>query len=163
MNLPVLNFVEQVFVMRPSQRERVLEATDVCAPCQFLPAPNTATIRDGWMSWSALTAAGPGRHMRGKDEQLQACLNDIDWKSVMMVRDNLLLNDCVIALEERRLEASGNDQATIVGIECASHSAVLCQKPFLSSLAGVPSSLVTMGHCLESGRTHGLYVEAIKK
>ena len=169
--MPVLNLVERVFVRREHASHDGLLGTEVHSPCQVLSNPNASTVRDRWSNWSCITARGAGTSLCAgvPESELQSIVMKAPWKIVVLVRDNLGLNSSIIGMEEKyvaSLAVEGMDPdaiPSILSVECAAHSCVLCQQPFMKSQDNVPGNMVTLAHLLESGRTHSNFVDALKK
>ena len=170
-SVPVLNLCESLFVCAKipggSSCECLLRGAEVHSPAQVLPRPNTATIRHRWASWSVLSARGCGSKVTASS-QLGDVISCSPWRHIVMVKDNLVVNDCIVALEERSL-AVLNSQAledtciiTLLPISCCAHSAVLALKPLYAGLDDLPSKLVKLAHLLESGRVASSYISALK-
>ena len=85
--------------------------------------------------------------------------NQIDWRSIIVTKDNLGLNMCIMGMEEatiiRNLDSGLTDELTSpthLHINCFSHSIVLSCKEVTDRNGDVPSKMVRMGHLHESGR-----------
>ena len=166
-HLPVLNVCETAFTrsapLGDANSLGQLAAAKIITPAQVLPHANAATIRDRWAQWSALTARGVGKCLMGSVEGIQEAVSSTPWKQIFFVRDNLVVNDCILCLEEesaasaaRWMSAANRDteQTCILSMSCLAHSAVLGMKPIMESLDRLPSMLVKLSHVLESGRMH---------
>jgi hypothetical protein len=171
-HLPVLNLVEHFFIRRDhGSGQMTTVGTEIHSPCQVLSSANTATVRNHWADWSALTARGCGVKLAAGQDALTEAIDAAPWRLSIVTKDNLNLNDALIGLEERRLAAEMTvnpslvpdcNDMSLLSIECICHSAVLCQRPYMESQAGVPTALVKQGHCIESGRVHRLFVDALR-
>jgi hypothetical protein len=165
-HLPVLNSVETVHIRRRFGEDEVLASAAVITPAQVLPKSNTATIRERWGQWAALSARDPGDHLCG-GEALRLARKSVPWITLVYSRDNLIVNDCHVGLDARytaALDAAGDDQAretAILDVRCVGHSSVLAMRPMIECFAGVPSHLIRLGHALESGRQAAAFDEAI--
>ena len=169
-HLPVLNLSEVVFARCSSESDSKLVAAEIVSPAQCLPEANTGTIRQRWSQWSLLSSRGVGQKILAAPEtRLNEVVASIPWKTVVMVRDNLVVNDCILCLEEEVLSAArsyniDNDvETTILSMPCCAHSAVLCMKPLLEALDGLPGKLVKLAHLLESGRLSTDYTKQIRR
>lgn len=175
-HMPVLNLCETVFVRKPfpvppgqphtPSSGSGLVASDVFSPAQVLSAPTATTIRARWAQWSALTSRGAGKKVCA-GTALGGVLEAIPWKTTIVVRDNLIVNDCIVCLEEETLAAAEAEWQSHCGhaflsVACCSHSAVLAMRPMMESLGKVPFVLVRLAHLLESGRVASAYVDAIR-
>ena len=81
------------------------------------------------------------------------------FKTVVVTKDNLAFNLCIIGMEEAiiedRLRRGFDDETsamTYLHLACAGHSAVLCTKVVTERLDNMPGKLVRMGHLHESGK-----------
>ena len=168
-HLPVLNFVERLFAVSGTGTTEGSHAVKVDilemqSPTQVLPSSNTSTIRSRWSAWSANTAGGSGSKLGGA--LVKAAVLQAPWRTIIVSKDNLIVNSCLVALEERDMKnintaaSHPDNHVSLLSNECAAHSAVLIQKSWMAS-ADLPSKLVTMGHCLESGRVHTALVQGI--
>ena len=76
------------------------------------------------------------------------------------------MNDGLLALEEEVVlldHQHGMEQATILNLNCCARSAVLAMKPIYGCLDNLPSQLVRLSHCLQSGRTTSKYIAGLRK
>ena len=83
------------------------------------------------------------------------------------MKDNLIVNNCVTAMQEAQLDARERDVAvihksTLMAGACGCHSAVLSMKPLLASLDKLPGVLVRFAHILQSGRSAGKFLEEVE-
>ena len=120
---------------------------------------------------SACTATGAGV-LLDPERRLQEKVESARWMTIMMLTDNLVVNNCIIALEQNVLNhvnspsgsrRSGSDDCgdlSLLTMKCLGHSAVLVVKPLMAS-TGVSNALVRQGHLLESGRVSKTYADAI--
>lgn len=174
MHLPVLNSSETVFSVRRSIAPSSDPSCSVClgaevaSPAQVLPVANWSTVADRWNAWSAVTSTGIGSRLAfGNLPLLTDARDALQWPTLLFTRDNLGVNDCIVASEEQKLDAAvaaGVDVAietTLLSTGCCTHSAVLGMKPVFQSLGDVPGTLVRLGHLLESGRNAGNYYQAV--
>ena len=158
-HMPVLNIVERLHVRRAHDAGlRKLRSATVHSPAQVLPTPNTSTVRHRWAQWSAMTSRGSGKKIDG-DGSLNNALDATEnvWRTMVMNKDNLGLNDCIVALEEgvlrAKVGAGGACEETLLSTSCVCHSAVLVAKPLYKRIGDLSSKLVRWGHLLEGGRT----------
>eukprot|EP00959_Pyramimonas_sp_CCMP1952_P422280 8846103-Pyramimonas_sp.AAC.1 len=94
----VLNIQESLFKFESTQGS--VSALDVFSPAQVLPLANYSTVLDRWRRWSIMNGVGPGAGVDpdgelGSDISRLAC-----WVNLVMVRDCLSLNDCLVAKTE---------------------------------------------------------------
>ena len=81
-------------------------AAEVSSPAIVLPAGNYTTIRDRWTKWSANTVRGTGSQIAFERPDLQSAVADgLSWPTMLHTRDNLGVNDCIIAAEEKAAAA----------------------------------------------------------
>lgn len=174
--LPVLNLCETLYHGKTFEKgsddgrtlNTVMCGLDVASPAQALPEANTSTIRNRWSRWSVCIASGVGASVGDTEGHLGQVMDESPWKTILMQKDNLVLNDCIVALEEERLAALGDGEdnleaTSLLPCACCSHGAVLATKLLMTSLDNVPSNLVTLGHILESGRSETKFREGIRK
>ena len=68
---------------------------------------------------------------------LQHALEQVKWTSLILNKDNLGLNDCIICLQEKCGEAAvryniiGRDGTALLELSCHAHSGVLIQRPLV--------------------------------
>ena len=90
------------------------------------------------------------------------------WRTITLVKDGLLLNDSIVCLQQRAIDAerlyddANESPTTILSMICVGHSSVLAMKPNVD-VRGCASHLVRMAHILESGRVHKKYDDALVK
>ena len=173
--LPVYNSTEAVFtrrnhVLENQQPESVLRAAVVHSPSQVLPEANTGTIANRRERWLAAGVKGAGCKVDSESNLSAAGAGTAAWHTVVVTKDNLALNDCVIGLDERviktRLESGLDNQysvTTLLSLNCCGHSVVLSTQEVSRRLDGLPSHLVRMGYLHESGRISGLLSEKLVK
>lgn len=171
-HLPVLNLCESLFAradVEPQVQTAPLLGAEVHSPAQVLAQANTPTMRRHWAQWSVLTARGAGRKV-ASTSSLRDAVRGTPWKTMLCCRDNLVVNDCLMCLEEEEIDAelgvAGGDRdrvVSLISIACCAHSAVLALKPLLQCMdCDVPGNLVRLGHIMESGRTSSLYLKALE-
>ena len=171
-HLPVLNQCETLFVRSaPDLGDllvSVMQGCEVHSPAQPLPAANAATLRDRWCQWSVMTARGAGAKVTASSSLAEA-VRQAPWRTIVVSRDNLVVNNCLMCLEEEVVGAAralDDDQntdrdITMISFNCCCHSAVLAMKPMFTCLDDVPAKLVKLAHILESGRVSSSYLEQI--
>ena len=143
-------------------------AAELHSPAQALPAANSTTVRSRWARWALLTAQGPGAKWTANADTLAETLEQVPWRTMVVCRDNLAVNDCVVAAEERllqwRRENGGGDKIPcLLSVNCCCHSAVLAQRPLLNAVRNLPGIIVKLGHLLESHRTQERFEELLDK
>ena len=166
MHKPCCNVVETLFVRRREkvvrggveQNVSTLRCARIKSPCQPLPSKaNAAAVGDRVFAWSVLTARGSGSKV---DPEKKINFTTVPLTGTLYTKDNLLLNDCIIGMEEKLLQARQGDpwaDARFIGsFECMGHSAVLGAKSAISNRSILPKMLVKLGHLLESARTSEL-------
>lgn len=161
-HMPVLNLCETLFIRAestaPASQEKLLLGCEIHSPAQVLPAANATTIHQRWGQWSVMTTRGPGA-LVSSGSDLAEISPKVPWRTMVLVRDNLVANDCIVALGEQSLQraqaslAGGQTDAdiTLMSVPCTGHSVVLAMKPLVASLDDLPGKLVKLGHLLESG------------
>ena len=175
-HMQVLTQCENIFVARtdlssdpasptaPDSASVILSSSPVQSPCQVLPVANAMTVYDRWLRWTAVSTAGSGCAV-DKDRELQQALDAVAWKTIILAKDNLQLNMCLVHLQEQNLanapEGSPVREMSMLDFKCACHSAVLSNKPLIAS-TGCNSILVKLGHVFESHRSHAAYLNALK-
>ena len=91
------------------------------------------------------------------------------WPAQLSCRDNLITNNCVQRLHEFAVDVRSagceddDHKMTLHDQRCCSHSACLCQKPFMEQYHGLPSTIVRLGHVLESGRAAAAFSEKVQQ
>ena len=174
--MQVLTQCENLFVIRDcgdsssgdakriDHQSCVVSGSPIESPSQVLPVPNATTVYDRWLRWTALNSEGSGRSV-DKLRELQTALDAVPWKTVVLSKDNLLLNMCMVCWQERNIinapEESPVGEMTLIDFRCACHSAVLTTKPLIKS-TGCSTIMVKLGHIFESARTHTRYLEALE-
>ena len=179
--MPVLNECETLYVHRgrddtpapPPFFYQPFSSAQTATPAQVLPCANTATVREALARWSVNTSRGAGRTICGDCDDYRECalqnaVASSCWRSIIALRDNLGVNDCIVSLEEQGVETHSamvplDSKISIMNVTCGGHSACLCQKPLMEcpQLGKLPTWLVKLGHLLESGRTTVAYVNKI--
>ena len=167
-HLPVTNCTETLIARRSSSGgcdgSSSLRACEVHSGSTVLPKGNTATIRNAWKSWTAASVSGSGFRIDPDNVVSDAISKSEAWASYSVTKDNLMLNQLIMGLEEKcisdQLDSGLQDENTVdtfLHINCCGHSAVLCTKPALDRLDGLPGHCVRLGHLHESGRVSGLH------
>ena len=148
-------FTRRNHVLENQQPESVLRAAVVHSPSQVLPETNTGTIANRRERWLAAGVKGAGCKV-DSESNLSAGAGTAAWHTVVVTKDNLALNDCIIGLDERviktRLESGLDNQysvTTLLSLNCCGHSVVLSTQEVSRRLDGLPSHLVRMGHLRE--------------
>lgn len=173
-HIAVLNLQETVFVGRTFGGDGgqaaapafVTRAAPVQSPAQPLPVANIATVHDRWKRWTFLSSSGSAHQMTGN---ALAAVSPSVWKTVVLVKDNLVLNDGLVGLEEETLRLNGGRHfeatsgMTVLALSCAAHSVVLSMKPTFECLDNLPTMLVRLGHLMESARTSCRFDEELQK
>jgi hypothetical protein len=98
---------------------------------------------------------------------------EVPWRCTVLTRDNLYVNDGVVAAEEAALRQQlraapgGLAQAGLLSVPCASHSAVLAMRPLFKAAGkdgeDLSSLLVRLEHTLQSARAFAAFQEALRK
>jgi hypothetical protein len=166
-HMPVLNMEQHIFAEKCTSISTpmpLVVGSLIHAPAQVLPAANASTVHDRWARWS-ITAVATGRKL-DDGNLLGERLTQVPWKTLVMCKDNLILNDCLVALElkacneERQLLTDNVNDTTVLDLNCIGHSAVLCTKPIVKALQ-IDTHLVRMSHILEGGRSWDQYIQHI--
>ena len=140
------------------------------SPAVVLSVANASTVRRTWSEWSTLTSRGAGRKI-DPDRALGDAMNNAPqtWRSMVVNKDNLLLNSCIMCLEERGLETQASNSLedpsaipTLLALSCSGHSGVLSTKP-LYDRSKLPTVLVRLGHQMASGRVKRNLDNALKE
>ena len=138
--MPVLNIHERITVRRihklPTGDVSILRGATVHSPAQVLSTPNTSTIKNRLTKWTVLNANGAGSAVDQGGVIQDALSNRNDaWETMVWNKDNLIVNECITALEERVLLAVAAveviPKTTLLTMDCKCHGAVLCTKPFV--------------------------------
>ena len=141
----------------------ILSGAAVQAPSLVLPIANAMPVYDRWAKWSVMSTEGCGRCV-DQGGVCQAALDQIPWKVLVLGKDNLQLNMCLVCLQERNIAGAPEDSPihsmSLIDFKCAAHSVVLATKPLIAS-TGVSSILVKLGHIFESARCHTAYLHAL--
>jgi hypothetical protein len=119
---------------------------------------NSRTIRQRMNQWSVFDAAGQPGQKLDSECVLHDTIRSLVWKCLLLTRDNLVVNDCVIAVEERALPGDGT---TLLSLPCCGHSAVLSMKPMMLG-SGLPSNLIRLAHLMQSGRQQDQFNAALE-
>ena len=100
-HVPVLNVCEEVLVSTrsPGCGGLVPKLAPVFCPAQPLPRANYATAHDRIARWSAWSSERCGRRIDA-DGALEREFESVRWKSVVFQMDNLVVNDCVVGLQD---------------------------------------------------------------
>ena len=104
-HMPVLSIVESMYARRVANDSEVgdqgvLRSVEIHSPSQPLAKANTGTVRYHWQLWSAMTAIGSGLRI-DPERRIQAALDTTcAWKTILVGRDNLIVNDCILGLEK---------------------------------------------------------------
>ena len=97
-----------------------------------------------------------------EDRSAEVALSKIGWRTLVMQKDNLHLNACLVALQQLEMvddmDADGTMGKSLLDLSCFAHSCVLCMKPLIKSL-GIDGHIVRLGHILESGRSWQCHLE----
>ena len=173
---PTLNIVENLFLRHDYKEDgqsdcgsSALASVEMISPSVPLVKANTSTVRKHWARWSTLTAAGSGQGIDPEGKIASSMSNSSAWKVVCSNKDNLVMNSCLIALEERRLDVEyandddSDNHVSVLSHFCMGHSCILGTKPCLQRLDGFPSKLVRWGHLAESSETKGDFVSGLTK
>ena len=151
-HLPVLNFCESIYALTApavGQDRGQTHGSELMSPAQPMPRGNTGTIDQRWTQWSMATVGGVGSKAAGDCQDVAAAVLNVPWRLVICTRDNLVVNDCLICLQEEiieRFQRFGGigrpADTTILQICCVGHSAVLAMKPMMTRVgANYPSML----------------------
>jgi len=177
-HMPVLNSVEHVYThvefetSPDTEPIDVLCGTAVHTPPQVLPAANTATIRNRLLEWSVISSKGAGAKISAQGiiagNPLKESVEKAQWVTKMVCRDNLVVNDCVMSLEQKVLDMQRYthdlvDQKTMLNLPCSTHNGCLCQGPIMKSFGNMPGHLVKLSHVLQSGKAFTKYRETVDK
>eukprot|EP00959_Pyramimonas_sp_CCMP1952_P458589 9476860-Pyramimonas_sp.AAC.2 len=168
--MPTFNTCEHIFIHRRAQPGDAvaLAGAEVHSPAVVLPLANAGTIMSRLSRWSVNLACGAGTSIGGGSLELRRAIVEAPWRTIIFCRGNLVTNNCVIRMEEKAVQTvnatapDDDHHVTLLDVRCASHSGVLCQRPFLDSIDKLPSTIVRLGHVLESGRAAHTYSECIK-
>jgi hypothetical protein len=163
-HLPVLNFCESIYALTAAevgQERGQTHGTELHTPAQPLPRGNTGTIDQRWTQWSIATVGGVGSKAAGDCQAVGAVILDVPWRLVVCTRDNLIVNDCVICLQEEiisRFQRFGGygptADITILSICCVGHSAVLAMKPMMARVGGNYPSMLGLHFLLSPEGTY---------
>jgi hypothetical protein len=151
-HLPVLNFCESLYALTAAevgQARGQTHAAELHTPAQPMPRGNTATLDQRWTQWSMATVGGAGSKAAGDCLTVGAVILDVPWRLVVCTRDNLVVNDCVMCLQQEIIERfqrfggyGPTADITLLSICCVGHSAVLAMKPMMARVGGnYPSML----------------------
>ena len=159
-HLPVMNLDETLFARRYSDETSILHSCSVHSGSTVLCKANTATVRQAWLDWTALSPSGSSGSRIDPHDSISISLSQSEaWKTCCVTKDNLGLNQCIMGLNEMDIQAkldSGlQDEETSVTqlhLNCSCHSAVLCTKPMIDRMHDLPGKCVRLGHLHESGR-----------
>ena len=167
-HMPFINLNEHIFNEVVTSSDDILTlCIAVHSPAQMLPQANAATVYDRWARWSCGAMSSSAGGKVDTSGVVQAEMSKVDWRTLVMQKDNLALNKCLVALEQRAMNAAiavakdGSRSKTLLDLSCYAHSCVLCMKPLIVSL-GIDVHLVRLGHILESGRSWSLYMDALE-
>ena len=177
-HLPALNQVQHVFTQRRvaaavegegGDPQTLLCGAEVHTPATILPAANTATIRHHLVEWQVASAEGTGHKVDPDPARpLSRAISEAPWLLSVYTQDNLTLNSCITALEERLLSLNSSvnlrrdaGQATQLVLSCHGHSCVLCMRALIDS-GKVADKLVRLAGQLESGRRQVDLVRAVE-
>ena len=170
--MPVLNKVEHNDSWKDSVDDMQLQyharGAHVHAPAQVLPVANAPTVYSRWQRFTALTTNGSGEKV-DPDRSLDGSLRQQRWKTVVMNKDNLQLNNILVAKQQKEIDylrehslEDGADEVSLLDLSCFGHSIVLAGKPAIHYL-GMHTHLCRLGNILESGRSWQDYVDAVFK
>ena len=130
---PVLNICQNLFVKRCSHNSSVMHGCELHTPSLPMPSANAATMHAHWERWSGMTLSGSGTVL-DKSKVIQAEIEgSAKWPCLVWVKDNLMVNDCIIGIETRYREALRNapgapavyQELTEMWLNCTNHSACL--------------------------------------
>ena len=100
-HLPALNLNETVFVDRlvhvGSQNKVAAAASALHSPANPMPVANAETVYRHWARWTANSAERSG-HGIDRNGVINKKLRDAPWRTLVMQKDNLVLNNCLVAL-----------------------------------------------------------------
>ena len=99
-HLPVFNSVERIYALRDTGGAASLSGKEINSPAQALCQANTETVRRAWRTWSPNTVTGAGTAISAGKPELQQDIADSLWRTLLVTRDNLIVNDCIISQEE---------------------------------------------------------------
>ena len=113
-----------------------------------------------------MTATGAGSK---NDDKFREAYDQAPWRSVILCRDNLIVNDGIVAQEEKALNLARSygvedrEEVSLMSTACCADSAVLAMKPlYKCSGEHLSRHLVKIAHVLESGRTFARYLAELK-
>ena len=92
---------------------------EVASPAQVLPAANHATIHKHWQDWAAMTASGIGCKLSTDPERNVSTWAALAWPTMFRTRDNLGVNDCMLAREEQAFACKHNIHFSNIAYTCA--------------------------------------------
>ena len=173
-HLPVMNLDETLFARRHQiDSDPSFHSCSVHSGSTVLCKANTATVRQAWQDWTAVSPSSSGSGSRiDSHDDISNSLNQSDaWITCCVTKDNLGLNQCIMGLNEldiqNRLDSGLQDESSVttqLHLNCACHSSVLCTKPMVERMQDLPGQCVRLGHLHESGRvsqSHLDYIESI--
>ena len=161
-NLPVLNVNEDWFALKSdpvaADKFDCASAAEVFTPAQVLPLGNAGTVYNRWQRVTAHTMDGSGSFIDRRGD-LTEVLSNMSWRTLVMVKDNLNLNNCLVALEQQKIDQENrfgvvdcSSELSLLDINCCGHSAVLCTKPLILSM-DLHVHLIRLGNIMKSGRS----------
>ena len=158
-HVPILNIVQHLHTSGAGTTPR---ACRIPIPSQVLPKSNWATVYNRLSRW-AMSGWRSGRLMGQdiSDHSLQRALDSVSDCVLMICRDNLITNNCMLEAEkakfldlQRRLQ---HEQPGLIRLlfelTCTEHNICLCTRPAYTRLKGLPGALVRLSHLLESSHT----------
>ena len=163
---PTLSLCETMYKFSSSDARRSTfagTAARLHSPSQPLPAANYSTVLSRWKRWTLASGFGPGPSI-DPDGILQSPLETKAWKSIVLAKDCLELNNNIVcrveqALASARQSAAMNIDPSLLGgvptlfhLNCQAHSAVLCAKPLIQAYDGLSAYIVRLGHLCQNHR-----------
>ena len=68
--------------------------TELTTPACALAESNATTIHNKWQQWAVVQADGPGSKI-SSTSNLKEAYDSVKWKTIVMTKDNLVVNDCI--------------------------------------------------------------------
>jgi hypothetical protein len=163
-HVPALNVCQNIIAR--SSFDQPPCAIQLHTPTQVLPEAKWPTVRQRWAQWGISGwRAGRKLAMQENGVDLQLALDNVAVGAILITKDGLGVNTCIIADEAQRLAKvrSPGILRVLLEMTCRQHSVCLATAPVLRGLGDLKTVLVKLGHLFESSRTFGNFLDCCDK
>ena len=125
------------------------ECLHIPTPVTCLTSGKSASIHQAFTSWLVVSATGPGE-MWSKLDCPNTLLDRCEWKTTILIGDALKANDGAWKCERKNRLKSKMAQCVGLRHKCCNHQLCLVRKPVVLSIERFWSTIVRLGHLMET-------------